>query len=73
MPRNNPYLTAWNKNIHNGVAACLLDNWVEERAIGEIEGPDAVLTIQNGKPQHRKNVSCSSTPIPSCETHWFSA
>ena len=41
MPLANPHLTAWNKNGQNGVAVCLLDNWVEERAVSDLDNNGA--------------------------------
>jgi hypothetical protein len=33
MPEDSQHSSAWNR--HHGVGVTLLDNWVEERAVGE--------------------------------------
>jgi hypothetical protein len=33
MPQDTQHSSAWNR--HHGVGATLLDNWVEERAVGD--------------------------------------
>ena len=72
MPVANPFLTAWNKNAQNGIAACLLDNWVEERAVGETDGPKAVLGSCDSRQINTKNVCPSLREVYFPNTSpWF--